>query len=93
MYRVRVGSKSQSWGGKKTSELGAWSESFGELGEVFGESHWRVGRLGGAQRSLEVPCMVHFRHQTGAKTGAGQRTYQLVDRLGHQPDSHAWDVK
>jgi len=66
-----VGSKSQSQGGKKVSELGVQSELFGELGEVFGEGCWRVGRLGGAQRSPEVPCMVHFWHQTGTKTGAG----------------------
>ena len=68
-----MGSQSQSWGGKKASELGVWSELFGELGEVFGEGRWRVGRLGGAQRSLEVLCMVHFWHQTGTKIGAGHR--------------------
>jgi len=54
------------------SKLGVQSELFGELREVFREGYMGVGRLGGAQRSPEVPCMVHFWHRTGAKTGAGQ---------------------
>jgi len=78
-----VGSQSQSWGGKKASELGVRSELFGELGEVFGEGRWRVGRLGGVQRSPEVPCMVCFRHRTGAKTGAGHL-------LGTSENNHPW---
>ena len=67
-----MGSKSRSQGGKKASELGVQSESFGDLGEVFREGHLRVGRLGGAQRSPEVPCMVYFQHQMGTKTEPGQ---------------------
>jgi len=43
-----------------------------QVSSEFRVSHWRVDRLGGAQRSPEVPCMVHFWHRTGAKTGAGQ---------------------
>jgi len=37
------------------------------------EGHQRMGRLGGAQRGPEVPCMVCFQHWTGAKTGAGDQ--------------------
>jgi len=64
------------------SELGVRSELFRELGEVFGEGHWRVGRLEGAQRSPEVPCMVCFWHRTGAKTGAGHCSQWLAAIVG-----------
>jgi len=69
------------------SELGVRSELFGELGEVFGEGRWRVGRLGEAQRSPEVPCMVCFRHQTGAKTGAGHQVFRIggIQSIGGLP--------
>ena len=37
-------------------------------------------RVRGVERSPEIPCIVHFRPRTGAKTGAGQRV--ALDHFG-----------
>ena len=45
----------------------------------FREDRQRMGRVGGVERSPEIPCMVHFRPWMGAKTGAGQREVTRVE--------------
>ena len=46
----------------------------------LGEDRRRMGRVGGVERSPEIPCIVHFRPRTGTKTGAGQQHTTQVDQ-------------
>ena len=63
----------RSLGGRKTSQLGAWEGAVRRARRSLGEGRRRMGKVGGVERSPQIPCMVHFRPRTGAKTGAGHR--------------------
>jgi len=70
------------------SRLGAWERAVRRARRRLGEDRWRMGRVGGVERSPEIPCIVHFRPRTGAKMGAGHRScllsVQIVVDLGEE---------
>jgi len=55
-------------------ELGKWlRDNVGEVEELLGEGHWRVGQVGEVQRGTKIPCMARFQLRRGAKMEAEQQ--------------------
>jgi len=58
--------------------LGVWEGAVRRARRSLGEGRRRMGKVGGVERSPQIPCMVHFRPRMGAKTGAGHRSIPFM---------------